>query len=95
MVSSTKSHNHLEWILRILGVVLFVAAVCVYFIPSPPPPAMQLVVGDPVSACAYPAEQFGPKKVDELALMDGFRPVVFDEFNDWKNARFAGYDECK
>jgi len=93
--AANKSNNHLELVLKVLGALLAVAAICVYFIPEPPPFAPQLVVGDPISACAYPAEDFGPKKVDELALMDGVRPVVFDEFNDWKNAKIAGYGECR
>jgi len=93
--ATPKNNNHLEWTLRIVGIVLALAAVWVYFIPAPPPLAGQQVVGDPISACAYPAEQFNPKKVDQLALMDGVRPVTFDEFNDWRNAHQAGYLDCK
>lgn len=85
----------MEWGLRITPIVVFVTVVFVYFRPSPEEIPPELVVGDPISACAYPAGAFGPKMVDKLALIDGIRPVVFDEFIDWRNAERAGYVECK
>lgn len=87
-------NRYLTWTMSVLVVVVF-ALVLSAILQQPPQEApVHLIVGDPISACAYPEEEFGPSKVDILAEMDGVRPTIFDEFIDWKSAKSAGYVEC-
>ena len=80
------------------AVLLFIlGATVAYFMFKPKPPFVgeESVVGDRISACAFPSDLANtPAMAQALLRMDGEVPTQFDEFRNWTEALKAGYRKC-
>lgn len=83
--------------LRAAVLTLVILACVFYYMTRPAPPAMptESVVGDRMSACAFPSDLANTAAMREaLTRMDGVTPSQFDEFRSWNDALKAGYRKC-
>lgn len=89
--------QHLISPLTAAVLMLAILAFVLYFVTRPAPPALpsEYVIGDRMSACAFPSDLANTAAMHEaLTRIDGVNPTQFDEFRSWNDALKAGYRKC-